>query len=369
VKYFIVVGEQSADNHAADVVRQLQLLDNDLEIQAWGGDSLKLVGVQLLRHINGYSAMGFWEIFKQAWKFKKLISECYLDILAFKPQVVLLVDFGGFNLRIASLLKRDGIKVIYYIPPKIWAWGAWRAKKLKKYTDQIFVTLPFEVRCFNKLGIHTDYVGNPVADQVQKYLSKVNEVSPYDNSPERAIVVLPGSRNQEIAHVLPIIKELVRLNPGLIFFISKSYVVDSRFFAGLDHLSNVQLFEGCIYDKVRNAQVAITTSGTATLEVALLGVPQVVVYKTSNTTYQIAKLLAKVNFISLVNLIAGKEVVTELVQSKLSVLNLNREVHLLLNSTKEQKKISEGYSEISDRLGNKLASKNVAQKIYALSRS
>ncbi|MEQ8240652.1 MAG: lipid-A-disaccharide synthase [Cyclobacteriaceae bacterium] len=369
MKCFIVVGEQSADNHAAEVVKQLQLLDNNLEVRAWGGDSLRSAGVQLLRHINAYSSMGFWEVFKQVFQFKKLIRECYLDILDFNPDVVLLLDFGGFNLRIARLVKGDGKKVIYYIPPKIWAWGAWRAKKLKKYTDYILVTLPFEPKYFDKLGIYSTYVGNPVADQIRNYLSDSKETESRNNSRERTIVVLPGSRNQEVAHVLPFIRELVLLNPDLNFFISKSSVVDSAEFAAFNDLLNVELFEGCIYKMVRDAHVAITTSGTATLEVALLGIPQIVVYKTSNITYQIAKRLAKINFISLVNLIAGKKIVTELIQTELSVVNLNNEMHLLMSDSNEQKKISEGYSEILKLLGNKSAARNVAQKIYALGRS
>ncbi|MFY0607472.1 MAG: lipid-A-disaccharide synthase [Cyclobacteriaceae bacterium] len=364
MKIFVVVGEQSGDSHAAAVIQKLFELEPKLSVQGWGGDAMRSAGATIHRDFRSYSAMGFWEIIKKLGQYKDLLKLCISDILAFKPDVVLLVDFGGFNLRLAKELSKSNIKISYYIPPKVWAWGDWRVHRIKRYCKQVLVTLPFEKEFFSTYDVQTSYVGNPVKEQLAHCLTlKEQEVA------RNYVVVIPGSRNQEVSKVLPYIKELASDQSDLHFLVSKAHAVDKEIYEQLGDIPNIELFDDDYYRHIVRAKAAIVTSGTATLEVALLKVPQVVVYKTSQLTYLIARLLTRVRHISLVNLIANRSIVTELVQNNLRLDSLSNELKEVLENQSIHKKISEGYSEIDHILGKNKASENAARLIVQLGRS
>ncbi|MEQ8924395.1 MAG: lipid-A-disaccharide synthase, partial [Fulvivirga sp.] len=274
--------------------------------------------------------------------------------------VVILIDYGGFNLKLASFLKKKGIKIFYYITPKVWAWNQGRAKRIKRLVDRMFVILPFEKDFYQKFDWEVDYVGNPVLDAIKNH--KYKDVH-FSNNDKPIIAVLPGSRSQELKTTLPVVKEVIVNNPHLYFVIAKVNNLELSQYFGVEHLENVELTEGNTYDLLKKSKAAIVTSGTATLETALLKIPQVVIYKTSYISYIIGRRLIKVGYISLVNLIADKPVVKELIQNDLNKTQLEYELNLLINDVKKRAEIIEDYIDIENTLNIGSASKNTAELI------
>ncbi|MCS4436764.1 lipid-A-disaccharide synthase [Aquiflexum gelatinilyticum] len=362
MKYYIISGERSGDLHASNLISAIKSLDPNANFRGMGGDYSRNEGLSLAAHFDEVAVMGFVEVLLGFRKVLKYLSLIKKDILKFKPDVLVLVDYGGFNMKMAAFGKENKIPVHYYIPPKVWAWNQKRAFKIKEFTDQVYSILPFEPPFFKKFEINAHYVGNPLLDEISKFEPHpfFHQKNSLSYSP--VIALLPGSRKQELANMMHVMLQVVKKFPNAQFVI-----------AGVDNLG-ATLYEPAIkagikviynqtYDLLHHANAAIVTSGTATLETALFRVPQVVVYKTSGISYAIAKRLIRVPFISLVNLIADRKVVAELIQNDYSVENLSQELNLILSNILHKAEILDGYTEIKEKLGTNSASETTARMI------
>lgn len=322
MKYFLVVGEKSGDLHAANLIKALKEEDAQAEFQFWGGDDMQKAGGKLLRHYKSFSVMGIGEVIKKIPSLRKAIKDCANDILAYQPDAVIFVDSSSFNLRVAKKVKPKGIKTFYYISPKVWAWNQKRALKIKKLIDRMFVIMTFEKAFYKKYDYDVDYVGNPIFDAIKAFKPSPSFWEDHAlDSNKKILALLPGSRNQEISKILPSMVEAGKLflqnHPDYQVVVSGVDHLEDELYraaaeAGFPVISNVT------YDLLSNSRLAIVTSGTATLETALFEVPQVVAYKTSPLTYWAGRLLLKIPYISLVNLIAEKLLAEELIQKECS---------------------------------------------------
>jgi lipid-A-disaccharide synthase len=358
MKYYIVAGERSGDLHGGNLIQALKLVDTESEFRGFGGDYMEENGMQLSMHFRNLAFMGFLEVVKNLSKISKYLKFCKNDILEYQPDVVILIDYGGFNLKIASFLRKNNIKVFYYISPKVWAWNQNRAKNIKKLVDRMFVILPFEKEFYRKFDWEVDYVGNPVLDAIKKH--KIESLNLKNNSKE-IVAVLPGSRYQEVVNVLEGIKNIISSFDDVHFVIAAVDNLDQGIYNDLLNHPNVELVFGRTYDLLSMSKAAIVTSGTATLETALWKIPQVVIYKTSKISYLIAKSLIRVDYISLVNLIADKPVVKELIQNDYNDENLSYELNLILKDKVSRDRIIEEYDTIEATLNIGSASTNAAQ--------
>jgi lipid-A-disaccharide synthase len=352
---YIVTGEPSGDLHAANLVHELKISNSILKIRAWGGNRLIAEGVELARHIKDTAFMGLWDVLKNLRAIKSNLDFCKKDILNFKPDAIILVDYPGFNLKIAKFAKMHGIKVFYYISPKVWAWNKSRVTKIKKYVDEVLVIFPFEVDFYQKYGMKVTYVGNPLLDEIGK-----GNFSFSCSTEKPIIALLPGSRKQEIEGILAEMLKIVNLYPNHQFVIAATNNFSKQYYQSFIKEKNVKLVFDETYGLLSNATAALVTSGTATLETALFKVPQVVCYKTNWLTYFLAKNLIKIKYLSLVNILMDKLVVKELIQKELNKNRIKMELDILLNDNKE---ILTNYDKLIDLLNKKGASKNAAQFI------
>ena len=362
MRYYIVAGERSGDLHASNLVKALKKNDSAAEFRGFGGEYMEQAGVDLAIHYREMAFMGLAEIITNANKIKKYIRLCKEDLMAHKPDVIILIDYGGFNLQIAKFGKKKGFKIFYYIPPKYWAWYQKRALWLKPYVDRLFVILPFEKEFFKKFSWEADYVGNPVLDAVKAHVADSKLMSDgKTRGNESFIALLPGSRKQELKRVIPIMIKVAKQFPSHTFAVAAVNNLDQSFYEELKGLKNVKLVFEDTYNLLQNSRAAIVTSGTATLETALFKVPQIVVYKANALTYWLAKGMIKVKFISLVNLIAGREVVREMIQSEANPESIAQELNRILVDTNYRAKILEGYDQIIKTLDTGSASENAAR--------
>jgi len=357
LKLYIVTGEPSGDLHAANLVHELKIHNSNLNIRAWGGDRLIAEGVEIAKDISETSFMGFSKVISNLSAIKDNIKYCKSDLLQFKPDAVILVDYPGFNLKIAECAKTQGIKVFYYISPKVWAWNKSRISKIKNYVDHLLVILPFEVDFYKNHGIEVNYVGNPLLDEINKDNFNISYQS------ERPIVaLLPGSRKQEIDMMLPEMISVIKYFPDYQFVIAATNLFSKAYYESFITTDNVAIVFDETYGLLNNSDYAIVTSGTATLETALFKVPQIVCYKTNWLTYFIAKLAIKINYLSLVNILMNKLVVKELIQSELNSKNLKVELNNLINN---KETIKDDYEKLIKLLGSSGASKKAAKFIIA----
>ena len=361
MKYYLIAGERSGDLHGGNLVKALKSFDNRADFRGFGGDNMSQQGMVLCRHYRNLAFMGFWEVLLNLTKISRYLKEVKIDIFLFRPVVVILIDYGGFNLKVASFLKREKIKCFYYITPKVWAWNQSRARRIKKLVDRMFVILPFEKDFYSKYDWQVDYVGNPVLDAVQNHQVKDLQI---DNNSLPVVAILPGSRLQEIKGVLNTIEKVIENNGHLHFVIAKVDNLPMELYASVKTLKNVEVFEGETYNLLNKASAAIVTSGTATLETALFKVPQIVVYSTSKVSYWIGRMVIKVNYISLVNLIANARVVQELIQSDFNPKDLSHELNRLVFEEDYRKNMIEKYNEIENLLDVGSASNNAAQLMF-----
>jgi lipid-A-disaccharide synthase len=346
MKYYIVAGERSGDLHGGNLVRALRKEDPQGTFRGFGGEYMKDAGVDVVVHYADMAFMGLAELLGNLRKISRYIRKCKDDIDQFNPDVVILIDYGGFNRRIAKYGRSRGLKIFYYIPPKVWAWYQRRVWELKANVDRMFVILPFEKDFYRKFHWEVDYVGNPVLDAVRAH-------TPDDQFREREgltndkpiVALLPGSRKQELQRIIPIMEEVVRRNPSYQYAVAAVDNLDSSLYGELRSMGNVKFVYNKTYDLLQHAAAAIVTSGTATLETALFRVPQVVVYKASPLSYFLARLVVKVSHISLVNLIAGREVVRELIQGDANPSDTAAELERLLQGERRNK-VLEGYEEV-----------------------
>jgi len=361
VKYYIIAGERSGDLHGSNLVKSLKRLDPEACLKGFGGDEMQQVGVQLSVHYRELAFMGFVSLITSLFKIFQFISLCKKDILDFKPDAIILIDYGGFNLKIAQFARKKGIPVLYYIPPKVWAWYQSRAWKLKASVDRMFVILPFEKEFYRKYNFDVDYVGNPVLDAIKTFQPKIDFMARHGLSKERKIVaLLPGSRKIELKLIVPLMAEIAAANKQVQFVVAAVSNLPRELYKALMGMDNVKFVEEETYDLLTHAQAAIVTSGTATLETGIFKVPQVVVYKTSGLEYTIANSLVAVEHISLVNLIAGKEVIRELIQSKATKEILQTELEKLLNDKEYVSVMRKEYENVYKTLDTGSASENTA---------
>lgn len=329
---------------------------------------MQAAGAQILTYYHDISFMGFLEVARNLKKINKSLNKCKADIRHFHPDVVVLVDFPGFNLRIAKYAKSLGIKTCYYISPKLWAWKQSRIKTIRAYVDKMLVIFPFEVSFYEQFDFPAEYVGNASLEHIKHHTYDDKLVDQLGKR-GRNIAFLPGSRIQEVKQAIHAVTQLSKTYDEYTFLIAAVSNIPKRVYEPLEDIANVTILYGSTYEILCASEAAVVTSGTASLEAALLGVPQVVVFRTSTISYLIARLLVRVKYISLVNLIAGRRVVKELIQGNYDAMNIATELEFLLNDDATKKRISEGYSEIQDLIGDKSASINAARAIVALGRS
>jgi lipid-A-disaccharide synthase len=363
MNYYLIAGERSGDLHGSNLMTALSKRDTTATFRGFGGDYMQQAGLRLVMHYKDMAFMGFIDFFLNLHKILGIIKKCKRDILANKPDVVILIDYGGFNRQIGKFCKKNGIKVFFYIPPKVWAWRQNRAWSLKQNTDRMFVILPFEKDFFKtKVNWDVDYVGNPVLDAVKSHTKDVNFRSTHSlNNGKPVVALLPGSRKQELTRILPIMALVAKAYPNYQFAVATVSNLDSALYAHLRSLENVVCIQEATYDLLQVADVAIVTSGTATLETTLFNVPQVVVYKTSSFNYLIGKWVVKVPFISLVNLIANKEVVKELLQDNCTPATVSDELQRLLHDKVYRDNVQLGNQEVYKILDIGSASENTAK--------
>jgi lipid-A-disaccharide synthase len=362
MRYYLIAGERSGDLHAGNLVKALKRNEPSSQFRGFGGEFMREAGVELTVHYSDMAFMGLAEVVTNAGKIRKYIKLCKDDILAYNPDVIILIDYGGFNLAIARFGKKKGYKIFYYIPPKYWAWYPGRAAWLKPHVDRLYVILPFEKEFFKKFDWEANYVGNPVLDAVKAHIAQ-NEGSPGASlsANNRQIALLPGSRTQELKRIIPLMIKVVKAFPDHKFAVAAVNNLDPSWYAELRGLANVELVFEDTYSLLLNSSAAIVTSGTATLETALFKVPQIVVYKANVLSYWLAKFLINVEFISLVNLIAGREVVKEMIQSEASTENVSTELKRILTDKSYRDNMLTGYEEIIEVLDTGSASENAAR--------
>jgi lipid-A-disaccharide synthase len=338
LKIFIITGEKSGDMHAANLVKEIKCLNKNLKIKAWGGDRLINEGVDVIKHINSLSFMGFLEVLKNIFSIKENLDLCKRNIIDFNPDLILLVDYAGFNLRIAEFASKKNYKVYYYISPKLWAWKSSRIKAIKKYITKMIVIFPFEKDYYKKNNYEVEYFGNPLIDElnIQKSKSIIN-------SSKSIISIFPGSRFQEIIKILPVMLSITDDYPNHKFIVAGVSSFNLDFYKKIINNNEVDIVFEDSYRILRSSKVALITSGTASLEAALLNVPQVVCYKTSFFSYFIAKYFIRIKYISLVNILNNKSIVSELIQFKLTKENLLNSLNDILNK-KNASKLNVDYS-------------------------
>ncbi|ROI01120.1 MULTISPECIES: lipid-A-disaccharide synthase [unclassified Chryseobacterium] len=364
MKYYIIAGEASGDLHGSNLMKALKQKDPDAEFRFWGGDLMKAQGGTLVKHYRDLAFMGFLEVIMNLRTILNNIKFCKEDIRKNRPDVLILVDYPGFNLRIARFAKELGIKVVYYISPQLWAWKEGRVEIIKKYVDEMMVILPFEEDFYRKHGVHSHFVGHPLLDAI----SDLQEINPETFKKENGfnekeiIALLPGSREQEVEKMLEIMLSVRPHFNNYQFVIAGAPSLPKEFYQKYVD-DNVHFVSNRTYDLLRCSKAALVTSGTATLETALLNVPEVVCYRGSQISYAIAKRLVKnINYISLVNLIMDREVVKELIQSDLNTKNLVDELNKILSGEKRDQVLND-YRLLREKLGGKGASAHAADVI------
>lgn len=359
MKYYVVAGEASGDLHGANLVHNIFLKDPEAQVRAWGGERLEKEGATIVKYLDEMSFMGFIEVFLSLPKILGLLKYCKSDIKSYNPDVIILIDYPGFNLRIAEFAHKLGYKVVFYISPQIWAWNKSRVYKIKRNVDLMIPILPFEKDFYERYGVNVKYFGHPLLDEI-------GDRCKVDGDRNEDIALLPGSRKSEIQRMLPVFVEVAKRFPEQKFIIAAMSVHGKEYYervCGCSVPANVQLVFDKTYDVLSQSGVAVVTSGTATLETALFKVPQVVCYKTSGISYTIARLLLTVKYISLVNLILDKQLVKELIQGGCNVGSISEEMQKLLYDTEYVSGMMNGYDELRVKLGNEDASRLIAEEI------
>ncbi|PWJ59260.1 lipid-A-disaccharide synthase [Dyadobacter jejuensis] len=361
MKYFIIAGERSGDLHGANLIKGIKESDPQADFRGWGGDLMEAEGLKLLTHYQQTAFMGFLEVILNLHKIAGYLRKCKADIRDYQPDVLILIDYPGFNLRMAKFAKKNGFRTFYYISPKLWAWNQGRAWAIKKNIDRMFVIFPFEIDFYKKFDYRVDYVGNPLMDAIEAFNPNPDfrSLNGIDSRP--VVALLPGSRKQEVEAML---SEMLRVREA---FPNHQFVI-----AGIRNLPPA-LYEpylaqfdcSIVYEDTYNllaiAEAALVTSGTATLETALLNVPEVVCYRTSGISYAIAKAVIKVRYISLVNLIMDREVVRELIQQDLNQDHLTSELGAILKGGKKRTHLLSDYKRLQELVGRGGASQQAGR--------
>jgi len=372
MRYFIIAGEQSGDLHGSNLVRELIKSDHKAEIKCWGGDLMQSAGAVLLMHYKTTAFMGFVEVAKNLGVIKKNLALCKQQIRKFSPDVVILIDYPGFNFRIAEFASKSGYKVFYYISPKLWAWKEGRVERIRKYVDRMYIIFPFEVVFYKKHNIDVEYRGNPLLDeterQIKAFSSQDDIRKSLDLGKKPVIALLAGSRKHEVRYILPEMIRLVHHFPEYQFVLAGVRNLPDELYLKIIGNNPVKFIKDKTYEILYVSEAALVTSGTATLETALFGVPQVVCFKGDLFSMLIAWIVIKVKYISLVNLITGYEAVKELIQYSLNEKNLVNELKAILPGGSKRKKMLADYKKVREILGPSGASERVAEDMVRILR-
>ncbi len=363
MKYYIIAGEASGDLHGANLISSIKKRDPHAKIRAWGGNLMKKQGAILVKHYRDLAFMGFVEVLLHLRTILKNLSFCKKDILKFAPDAIILIDYPGFNMKVAKFAHEHNIKVYYYISPQVWAWKKRRVYTIKEVVDKMLVILPFEKKFYDDYRVDAHFVGHPLLDELSKvkFINRTNFARQNKLDPHKEIIaLLPGSRKQEVSRMLKVMLEVVDKFPDYQFVIGCAPSLPEEYYKSLVKNANVHLVFNKTYQLLQVASAALVTSGTATLETALFYVPEVVCYKGNPISYLIAKNLIKVKYISLVNLIMDKPVLKELIQNDLTPENVVEELKQLLTNSKRQRQLLEDYEDLRCVLGNAGASNNAA---------
>lgn len=364
MKYYLIAGEASGDLHGSNLMKALKEKDQNAEFRFWGGDLMQSVGGTLVKHYKDLAFMGFLEVAKNISTILKNIKFCKEDILNYKPDVLILIDYPGFNLRIAEFAKKENFKIVYYISPQLWAWKEGRVEKIRNYVDEMLVILPFEKDFYKKHAIESHFVGHPLLDAISGLKPIDLEQFKQENNlnKKEIIALLPGSRAQEVKKMLSIMTSVRPQFTDYQFVIAGAPSLGKEFYAHFVE-DDISFVSNKTYDLLRCSTAALVTSGTATLETALLNVPEIVCYKTSKISYEIGKRVVKnLKYISLINLIMDKEIVTELIQNQLNTENLVFHLKEILNTSKREKML-QNFELLREKLGGKGASEKAAEII------
>jgi lipid-A-disaccharide synthase len=363
-KLYIIAGEASGDLHGSNLIKALLKENPNLDIRAWGGDWMEQAGATVVKHYKDLAFMGFLEVLMNLRTILKNLRFCKTDIEEFNPDALILIDYPGFNMRIAQWAHERGIKVLYYISPQVWAWKKNRVFKIKKTVDKLYVILPFEKDFYANYDVDVEFVGHPLLDEIEEYKKTAISLNDFKNnnnlSEAPIIALLPGSRKQEISQMLPKMLSVVDYFPDYQFIIGASTSITDEFYRPFISNKNVSLVREQTYNLFNLSDAGLVTSGTATLEAALFGMPEVVCYHGSAISIAIARRLINIKYISLVNLIMDKEVVKELIQTDLSTENLVKQLKLILDPVYTAK-LQENYKQLRQKLGGSGASKKVAK--------
>lgn len=363
MRYYIIAGEASGDLHGANLMKALKNLDTKADFRFFGGDLMQAQGGTLVKHYADMAFMGFLEVLMNLRTVLKNISFCKQDVLAYQPDVLILVDFPGFNLKIADFAKKNNIKVYYYISPKVWAWNQKRVLKIKKVVDKMFCILPFEVDFYKEWGMEVDYVGNPLLDAIAAFTPQNDFLTRHNLGDKKIIALLPGSRKQELQYLLPDMLAVADKLPEYQFVIAGAPSFNQEHYNTFLNGRHIPVLFGATYDLLHHAHAALVTSGTATLETALFKVPEVVLYKGGKISIAIARMLVKIRFISLVNLIMDEEVVKELIQEDCNAEQILKELKPLLDGEKRALQLQQ-YQLLADKMGLPGASEKTAKLIH-----
>ncbi|MDI9319093.1 MAG: lipid-A-disaccharide synthase [Phycisphaerales bacterium] len=360
MKYYIIAGEASGDLHGSNLIKAIHDQDTQADIRCWGGDKMKAAGAHLIKHYKDLAFMGFVEVIQHLGTILGNIAFCKKDIQHFAPTVLVLIDYPGFNLRIAKWAKANGIKVVYYISPQVWAWKENRVKTIKSCVDKMLVILPFEVDFYKTWNFPVTYTGHPLVEVIQQEIEEV-PIVPLSSKP--IIALLPGSREQEIKVKLPLMLSVVDNFPDYQFIVAQAPSLSDELMQDIIADKNVLLAKNQTYNLLKQAKAGLITSGTATLETALFGLPQVVCYKGNPLSFWLATKLVKVKYISLVNLVMDKPVVKELIQNDLNKENLIAELSEILKEGEVLQQMKTDYQKLWQSLGSKPASTIAAEEI------
>jgi len=373
MKYYLIAGEASGDLHGSNLMRELKRTDQEAQFRYFGGDLMQNEGGTLVKHYREMAFMGIVNVVLNLKTIGRNMTFCQKDLLEFQPDVVILIDYPGFNLRMAEFAKRHNIRVFYYISPKVWAWKEYRIKRIKAFVDELFTILPFETEYFKKHGMDVNYVGNPITDSIasfrEKALSKKEfwDKNNLDNRP--VVALLSGSRKQEINNTLPVMKKAAACYPEFQFVVAGVSTVDKKTYAKILRGFPIPVIYNQTYDLLNHAHTALVASGTATLETALFGVPQTVLYRVEGgrvVQFIMKNFFLKVKWASLPNLILNKEALKEFIQVDLTFKNVRDELHRLLYDQEYRNKISADYNRLKELIGEPGTSKRAAKKMAEL---
>ncbi len=370
MKYYIITGEASGDLHASNLMKELKNEDAQADFRFWGGDLMQAQGGEMVKHYRETAFMGFVTVLKNLKVIRANFTLCETDLLAYAPDVLILVDYPGFNLRMAAFAKKHGIRVHYYISPKIWAWKESRVKKIKAHVDRMFTIFPFETEFYKKHDYEVSFGGNPLLDAIE---NRENKDENFEQFVERnqldakpIIALLAGSRKQEIERILPVMLQVVERFPDYQFVVAAAPSITKEFYGSVSKGSQLSFVYNQTYDLLQQSKAALVASGTATLETALLRIPQVVCYKMSggSLAYRLGKILLNIKYISLVNLVVDKFVVKELIQQYCNPQSISAELDLILNDEAYRSQMLSNYEELNQHLGGAGASARFAKMIY-----